>query len=259
MRTLFTLTALAASALVLAAPASAASIDLSTLNLAGSAKMMGNELQLTSTTSEAGAGWLNQAISTSSSFTTTFSFLLNNTSSSGTMADGIGLVFQNQGSGSNIVGNGGQDVGYWNINGSHSGSVGSIIQSWSNNTIGLSVNGEVQSVKAAGWDVGRASSVTGTETVSYNAATHVLTMSGSFFDASGAGATHTVSDSASVDLSAKFGSTMYVGFTGGTGGAKADQRITAFSVSAVPEPSSYAMLLAGLGLLGVVARRRKAA
>ena len=31
------------------------------------------------------------------------------------------------------------------------------------------------------------------------------------------------------------------------------------SVSAVPEPESFAMLLAGLGMLGVIARRRKAA
>jgi hypothetical protein len=29
------------------------------------------------------------------------------------------------------------------------------------------------------------------------------------------------------------------------------------SVTAVPEPESYAMLLAGLGLMGAIARRRK--
>jgi hypothetical protein len=31
------------------------------------------------------------------------------------------------------------------------------------------------------------------------------------------------------------------------------------SVSAVPEPEIYAMLLAGLGLMGVMSRRRKSA
>ncbi len=30
-----------------------------------------------------------------------------------------------------------------------------------------------------------------------------------------------------------------------------------FGVSAVPEPETYAMLLAGLGLVGAIARRRK--
>ena len=48
------------------------------------------------------------------------------------------------------------------------------------------------------------------------------------------------------------------------GGDHGDYRITfsadaPFSVSAVPEPETYAMLLAGLGILGTIARRRKAA
>jgi hypothetical protein len=42
--------------------------------------------------------------------------------------------------------------------------------------------------------------------------------------------------------------------TGGSGGAVLDN----VSVAAVPEPESYAMLLAGLGLMGFVAKRRKA-
>ena len=47
-------------------------------------------------------------------------------------------------------------------------------------------------------------------------------------------------------------------FTFQYGGNKADQfYLGGLVVSAVPEPSSYAMLLGGIGLLGVVARRRK--
>lgn len=47
-------------------------------------------------------------------------------------------------------------------------------------------------------------------------------------------------------------------FTFQFGGAKPDQfYLGGVTVSAVPEPSSYAMLLAGVGLMGFIARRRK--
>ncbi|HEU4843011.1 MAG TPA: FxDxF family PEP-CTERM protein [Burkholderiaceae bacterium] len=47
-------------------------------------------------------------------------------------------------------------------------------------------------------------------------------------------------------------------FTFQFGGAKPDQfYLGGVTVSAVPEPSSYAMLLAGVGLMAFVARRRK--
>jgi hypothetical protein len=35
--------------------------------------------------------------------------------------------------------------------------------------------------------------------------------------------------------------------------------LTLTAVAAVPEPETYAMLLAGLGVIGAIARRRKAA
>lgn len=47
-------------------------------------------------------------------------------------------------------------------------------------------------------------------------------------------------------------------FTFEFGGKKADQfYLGGMTVSAVPEPSSYAMLLGGIGLMGLIARRRK--
>lgn len=234
--------------------ASAAAIDLSTLNRVGSATMAGGDLQLTRNSGSAGAGWLAQTISTTESFSATFSFSLLGNGFNGKMADGIALVFQNQGN--NVVGNGGGDIGYWNINGSGAGAVGSIIQSWDNNKVGLSTNGVVQGVKSAGFNLGAANYVTGTETVSYNALTHELTMSGTLLDHS-TNLSYAVSDAASVDLHAKYGGAMYVGFTGGTGGSYADQRITGFNVLAVPEPATYAMLLGGLGLVGFASRRKR--
>jgi hypothetical protein len=243
----------AAMLATLAMNASAATVDLSALSLAGSAQMAGSDLQLTSTGWQAGAGWVQNAISTTSSFSTTFSFSLQGAGFNGSMADGIALVFQNKGN--NVVGNGGHDVGYWSLDG-----VGSIIQTWDNNHVGLSTDGTVDHVQAApgSWNLGATRSVTGTETVSYDAATHVLSMTGTFLDGSAGGTSHVITDSKVVDLSAKFGSTMYLGFTGGTGGSYADQRITSFEVSAVPEPDTYAMLAAGLGLLGFAARRKAA-
>jgi hypothetical protein len=243
----------AAIAVMSALPASASTIDLSSLDLNGSATMVGGSLQLTSTTSQAGSAWVNDAISTTTSFSSTFDFSLKGYTS-GSMADGIGLVFQNVGT--TATGNGGGDIGYWNLGGKGAVGTGSLIQSWTNNTAGLSTNGVVQGLKAAPFNLGAANDVTGTETVSYNAATHELTMTGTFLDVA-TGVSYAVSDAAAVNLDAKYGSTMYIGFVGGTGGAGADQRITSFSVSAVPEPESYAMLLAGLGLIGFIARRRK--
>jgi PEP-CTERM motif len=41
-------------------------------------------------------------------------------------------------------------------------------------------------------------------------------------------------------------------------GTHADKTLAVWSISAVPEPQTYAMLLAGLGLMGAIGRRRKA-
>lgn len=52
------------------------------------------------------------------------------------------------------------------------------------------------------------------------------------------------------------GSDYWVTVDGSSNGASGEYRLD-FSLAPVPEPETYAMLLAGLGLLGVVARRRK--
>jgi hypothetical protein len=216
------------------------------VNLVGSASMKGSDLQLTNSYGQAGAAWLQSAISTTQSFSTIYSFSLANTNG-GYMADGISFAFQNVGS--NAVGEAGGSIGYNGL-----GAVGSIVQTWYNNTAGINTNGNAYATKAAPTFLASASLVTGTETVTYNATSHQLSVIGSV---NVDGHVFQVSDSTNIDLSAKFGSSMYAGFTGGTGGATADQRITSFAVTApVPEPETYAMLLAGLGVMGAIARRR---
>jgi hypothetical protein len=61
--------------------------------------------------------------------------------------------------------------------------------------------------------------------------------------------------SATVDFSGLAGAPVFYGFTAGNGLATDGHMVT--SAVPVPEPETYAMMLAGLGLLGFVARRKK--
>lgn len=51
----------------------------------------------------------------------------------------------------------------------------------------------------------------------------------------------------------------HIDFTGTITGAHGGSYLADLHVTPVPEPETYAMLLAGLGLMGAIARRRKAA
>lgn len=219
------------------------------MNLVGAATMIGSDIQLVSQGNSAGAAWIVAPVSTTDSFSIDFAFSLQNNGYS-PMADGITFALQSQGT--NALGSAGGDVGYGGLD-----AVGSVIQTWSNNKAGLNIDGNPYNTQAAPANLGFANLVTGTENVQYDASTNVLSMTGTLnVDDS----IYNISDSRSIDLSAKFGSTMTMGFTGATGGSYADQRITSLSVNsvaAVPEPETYAMLLGGLGALGFVARRRK--
>ena len=246
MKTLVALTLAAAS---MAASANVVTFDGNQMNLVGASSTVGTSIQLVSKGANAGAAWLTTPVSTVESFDVNFAFSLRS-EGGGLMADGISFALQDKGT--NVLGYAGGNVGYTHLN-----AVGSIIQTYYNNTAGLNIDGNAYNTKSANLNLGGASLVTGTEVVTYDAMTHMLHMTGTL---NVDGSLHNISDSKVINLEAKFGDTVFMGFTGATGDNYADERITSFSVQstpAVPEPETYAMLLTGLASMGFVARRRK--
>lgn len=263
----------AAVTTLLALPVAAETLNGNNLNLVGSASMQNAELQLTGNAdNQAGAAWLSSPLSTSRSFSVSYDFSLANAGKEN-MADGVAFVLQNKGV--NAIGDGsaGSYLAYYGLDG-----VGSVVQTWYNNTAGLNINGDPSSTKKAPAQLGAARLVIGHEAVSYDAETHQLSMTGTL---NVDGQVFPVSDSVSIDLAAKFGPSMYLGFTGATGAAFADQRITHFTYTAIPEQKtvpvappdtpaaapegkSYTLLilslavLAGLGLVIAIMLRRRA-
>lgn len=232
------------------AAVSMAATAASSVHLVGAATMVGTDIQLVSKGGSAGAAWLLDPVSTKS-FDVYFDFSIRNNGYS-PMADGISLALQD--GGINAVGTSGGGIGYNGLN-----AVGSVIQTYTNNKAGLNTDGNAYNTKAAPASLGFANLLLGHEHVHYEAATNFLSMVGELqVDYK----EYSFSDSKSIDLFARYGDTVTMGFTGATGASWADERITSYqfqtaAVQAVPEPETYALMLAGLGALGFVARRRK--
>jgi hypothetical protein len=229
------------------AMASTATLNGQNYNLVGSANIAANgDLQLTNNVYQAGSAWELNAVSTTQDFIRSFTFSLANPLASLTapMADGISFAIQNIGN--NAQGTSGYGLGFDDLN-----ATGSVIKTFFDSKLGLVTNGIANSAPAfTAANLGANTTVTGIQSLSYNALSNILSLSSSINTATG---TYAFAQTASVNLQAKYGSSVYLGFTGGTGDSSSDQRI-----SAVPLPAGVWLMLSGLiGVLGL--NRRKSA
>jgi hypothetical protein len=241
-------------------------------------------LRLTNDIGQSGSAFLTSTFSLASnaSFSSYFEFQFTNQQHGG--ADGIVFTVQTVG---NTAGGSGGGIGYQGL----TPSLGVEFDNWynyengdpSSNHAGIDINGSVNSVvlnNATGawpeyydgesWrkselDSGRIFHAW----VDYNGVTDNLEVRLALNDTRPVG----VLMSYNIDLVSVLGTTdAFIGFTSGTGAAAADHDIRRWVmdgqynpivdpgnpiVGNVPEPETYAMMLAGLGLLGFMARRRK--
>jgi hypothetical protein len=189
--------------------------------LVGSATKAQHTLELTDWNFyEAGAIWGHHPMNLGRSFSVQFSFSLVAPHYVPPQADGIAMVIQTDGR--HALGENGGGIGLQGLNG-----VASVIQTWVNNHVGFTLDGNPYDAPAAPADLGNASVISGEETVTWNRETQVLAMTGTLVVD---GTPYAIADSRDVDLISLFGGTeAIIGFTGGTGGALSNQRIRSWT------------------------------
>lgn len=128
----------------------------------------------------------------------------------------------------------------------HSGSYG-IVNNFGSSPVSMSSSTafDFNGAWLNGWNFNSPSSVT---INAYDASNTLIGTSGSIGITAGS----------EVFADFTFANVNRIDFVGGQYFTLDDIKVNETSVSAVPEPESYAMMLAGLGLIGTIARRRKA-
>lgn len=277
------LSTLAAAALLACATQAGAAVvvdypnfnDTTGLKLNGSAASVGGALRVTpAIDGQAGSVFsLNKvSLASNASFSTYFQFRFTNpdlgfTDGTGYGADGLVFVVQTL---ANNVGGAGGGIGYFGVG----NSVGIEFDTWNNggvdnnssNHVGIDLNGDISSAVLA--EVTEADMNGGDiwhSWVDYNGATNLLEVRLNRTGVRPATSFLSLTRNIALDLGSL---DAFVGFTSGTGASHANHDVLAWKltdtyapidpgVPAVPEPGTYALMLAGLAAVGVVARRRR--
>jgi Legume lectin domain/PEP-CTERM motif len=261
------------------------------LTMVGNAALTGgplNQLQITpAALSQAGAAYSTSAVTlgASDTFSTTFQFQFTNPGGTvGSPADGITFVLA---ASPNGLGSGGGALGYAGVPNSVAiefdtyDNTPYVNDGYSSNHVAILTNGNVgpssdsnlinpYGVSVCNFFSSNQYTAPGcmsngnvwSATIGYNGADLSVTVQ------DGAGPAFTVYNSLPIDIASLIGTTSaYVGFTGGTGAGFEQQNILNWQlandtslgppISVVPEPETYAMLLAGLGLIGFTTLQRK--